>query len=307
MTARFTLLPLRKDRAYFTGLLERLLAAGGVRDVVAGGRIPGERRPGDQREVALPYPRLMIVAHGTQRFAFTRHGRRVDVTLKPRQAIYAPPSAWTMDFWDRDVMVLGLVFRPHFMRALVYRHHPGPAPDPTPYAYHTARPLTGPGHALLLALDSLAETRPEAAALPDLLTGLLRLSLDHLRADDPHCPGPLGRGVRTWQRVVDYLHDHYMDPINRKTVADALGLHPNYLSTLARQQTAEGFQAVLEGLRIATAQRLLRETDLKLQRLAALSGYGSASYFSTAFRRATGGSPEQYRHQLRIPQAAPVP
>ncbi len=299
MGTQIVALPLGQDREYFIGIFERLLAHGGVREVFVAGRQPGERGTGEGREVVLPYQRLMIVADGTQRFAFSHHGQRQDVTLVQGQAVYAPPHAWTLDFWDREVVMFGLSFRPHALRALVYSHVPdalaSSPPEPTPYAYHTATPLAGPGHAVLHALDSLGEDAPESAAISDLLNGVLRLALVHLQADKPHPAAGISRAVRTWRQVIDYLHDHYMEPISRKTVANALGIHPNYLSALARRQAGSGFQAVLEEVRLDNASRLLRETNLPVTRIAGLSGYSSASYFSTAFKRVIGRSPEHCR------------
>ena len=48
--------------------------------------------------------------------------------------------------------------------------------------------------------------------------------------------------------------------------------------------------------RIETAKTLLRSSALPVADIAARSGFASASYFSTAFRRHTGHSPSEYRY-----------
>ncbi|MBV9847609.1 MAG: helix-turn-helix transcriptional regulator, partial [Kutzneria sp.] len=51
----------------------------------------------------------------------------------------------------------------------------------------------------------------------------------------------------------------------------------------------------LAGWRLAIAADLLRETDATISAVARQVGYGSAFALSTAFKRAKGVSPQQYR------------
>lgn len=49
-------------------------------------------------------------------------------------------------------------------------------------------------------------------------------------------------------------------------------------------------------MKIAEAQRLLRETDKGIVEVSLDLGYSSPSHFAQVFRRLTGVSPSDYRH-----------
>ncbi|WP_394701518.1 helix-turn-helix transcriptional regulator [uncultured Roseibium sp.] len=75
--------------------------------------------------------------------------------------------------------------------------------------------------------------------------------------------------------------------------------------TLQRRLSNHGinFWALVEHNRFEIASALLRETDLKVQEIAARLGYGTPSTFARAFTRWSGHSPNAYRtaHANRFP------
>jgi LacI family transcriptional regulator len=52
-------------------------------------------------------------------------------------------------------------------------------------------------------------------------------------------------------------------------------------------------------LRVERVARLLRETDLTLDEIAARTGFPHAEYLSVVFKRRQGAAPGVYRRQLR--------
>ncbi|QJP12040.1 AraC family transcriptional regulator [Pseudomonas multiresinivorans] len=76
--------------------------------------------------------------------------------------------------------------------------------------------------------------------------------------------------------------------------------------TLQRKLTAEGqgFNQVLESVRMDLAERHLRHTNSSVLEIALLLGFSQASAFSHAFRQARGMSPADFRKSLR---AHPLP
>ena len=77
----------------------------------------------------------------------------------------------------------------------------------------------------------------------------------------------------------------------------AVGLNPNYLSTLCTNAHGRSFQQALEDIRIEHARRLLRETTLKVSAVARACGYPSAQYFNHVFKRRTGTTPGRWRRE----------
>ncbi|MFR0692970.1 AraC family transcriptional regulator [Enterobacterales bacterium AE_CKDN230030158-1A_HGKHYDSX7] len=71
--------------------------------------------------------------------------------------------------------------------------------------------------------------------------------------------------------------------------------------TLQRKLTAEGqgFNQVLESVRMDLAERHLRHTNSSIMEIALLLGFSQASAFSHAFRQARGMSPADFRKSLR--------
>jgi AraC-like DNA-binding protein len=142
---------------------------------------------------------------------------------------------------------------------------------------------------------SIAEHRRQGGnGARELFLALLWLVRRHLLEDAPS-HSTHRRAQSTWHTVHQFLEENFSEVVTRKSVARALGLHPNYLSALARQAAGQSFQQVLEAIRMQHAQRLLRETDLKQPRIAALCGFQSAMGFIKAFRRATGVTPGRFR------------
>ena len=86
--------------------------------------------------------------------------------------------------------------------------------------------------------------------------------------------------------------------VSLDVVADDLGVSPRNLQRRL-EQSGMSFEKVLDDLRRATAERLLRETDRPLMQVALDTGYSSQSTFTRAVRRWLKASPRAYRQQFR--------
>lgn len=85
--------------------------------------------------------------------------------------------------------------------------------------------------------------------------------------------------------------------VSLEETAATLGLAPR---TLQRRlgELSRPFQAVLDEVRRAQAERLLRASDVSLTQIAFLLGYTEQSTFHNAFKRWTGLSPGGWRRQI---------
>lgn len=92
-----------------------------------------------------------------------------------------------------------------------------------------------------------------------------------------------------------YIQKNYHHPITLAQVAHHVALSPNYLASLFKRQFGRTIVDYLTEVRIEEAKRLLRETELKVSRIASEVGYNSPYYFSRAFKQVAGCSPRQYR------------
>jgi two-component system response regulator YesN len=84
-----------------------------------------------------------------------------------------------------------------------------------------------------------------------------------------------------------------------QTVSDAMGLTAPYFSQLFSRETGQGVNAYITGLRMEFAGRLLSSSDLKVDDIAAQTGFSSASYFNLVFKKTFGMTPTQYRKKTQ--------
>lgn len=91
------------------------------------------------------------------------------------------------------------------------------------------------------------------------------------------------------------MAERYAQPITLKTVAEAVGLSPNYFSALFQQVVGVTFREQLCRIRIEEGKRLLISTDYPISDIAVSMGFSDQSYFCKVFKRVTGITPSQYR------------
>lgn len=138
----------------------------------------------------------------------------------------------------------------------------------------------------------------------DLLTAVseavtaLEAERDRARklGEDTGAEPPEGRAVI--RRALDYLEARYADPLTSlDLLAEHLGLTPGYVSRLFKAETGRNYTDELAALRVEKAKALLLSTNLKLFEVGAAVGWTNPQYFATAFRKATGLSPSEFRER----------
>jgi len=107
-------------------------------------------------------------------------------------------------------------------------------------------------------------------------------------ADQDQAPG-------SFRQVLDYMKTHLHEKLLLDSVADRFFMSGNTLLKLFRIHLDTTFGQYLEKERMRCACRLLRETDETVQRVAELTGYPDAFYFSRIFKAKHGVTPSQYR------------
>lgn len=104
--------------------------------------------------------------------------------------------------------------------------------------------------------------------------------------------------------VFEFIEEHFHEPISLATIAAAVGLTPGHLTTVVRRKTGRSVQRWITERRMAEARKLLRETNLPVETIAAQAGYRQPSYFIKHFRRDHTVTPATWRRRAR---ATPAP
>lgn len=131
---------------------------------------------------------------------------------------------------------------------------------------------------------------------------LIGTLLDTLGAEDPK---ELDRSIP--DQAKQYMELHYHNRLQIADVADALGVHVNYLANLFQKQYSTTPKQYLSELRVKKAKKLLLDTDHPVYIVANSVGFSDPLTFSKFFHRMTGMAPTAYREQGRRSLQTPSP
>lgn len=101
------------------------------------------------------------------------------------------------------------------------------------------------------------------------------------------------------QRAKQFIAEHYMENIGRTEIAQEVMLAPNYLSMLFHKETGQTIREYINLCRVEEAKKIMTVTNDSITEVAMQVGFDNISYFSTVFKKYTGASPAEYRHNLR--------
>lgn len=99
-----------------------------------------------------------------------------------------------------------------------------------------------------------------------------------------------------------YVQKHISEKLTLGTVAKAIDVTPNYLSSIFKKYCHYGFNDYVTFEKIRRAQQLLLKSNLKVYQIADMLGFDSPYYFSTVYKKFTGFSPKETAAIHRISQ-----
>lgn len=157
----------------------------------------------------------------------------------------------------------------------------------------------------LMAIE--AELRAGAPGAPEMVRHLLAAVFIELwRMSDlvSHEGRPLPRIIvdNFLQLVEVHLHDQWK-------VADyarAMGVSTDRLNSAVRRASGKAPLEIIHARVCAAARQMLESSGLQIDGVAALLGFDDPAYFSRFFKRLTGLSPREYRHNYASRAAAPA-
>jgi len=108
-------------------------------------------------------------------------------------------------------------------------------------------------------------------------------------------------GLPTWRlrRIEDRVRAEGPAP-TLSELATLCGMSPRHLTRAFRQQTGRTLSDLVTEVRTSRAMDLLTLDDLSLKEIGDRLGFAHPSAFSTAFRRATGERPRDYRARMQF-------
>ena len=99
------------------------------------------------------------------------------------------------------------------------------------------------------------------------------------------------------RRLLDYINEHYAEPLNLTEMGKKFHYNPSYLSNYFSDNNHQSFSEYLKQVRIEKSIELLQEEDKSIAKISMLVGYSDHSYFCRVFKKFMGVSPSSYRRQ----------
>lgn len=142
-----------------------------------------------------------------------------------------------------------------------------------------------------------------AAAAPESFDAL-QVPENSIQQEESEAELPATETLADYQRVLALLREEKLftrPRIKVEDVADRVGISARKLTAVLRAQGEDGFNALMNRLRIAEATRLMEDPAsdiLKLDTLAERCGFNSRQHFYRVFEQVTGVNPGYYRKRF---------
>jgi len=100
---------------------------------------------------------------------------------------------------------------------------------------------------------------------------------------------------RHFNRAKQFIYNNYEFEITIEDIANNVGITPNYLSSIFQSIIGISTKQFLISVRMERAKQLLLISNDPIKEIGQKIGIKNALYFSSAFKKYSGYSPEQYR------------
>ncbi len=97
------------------------------------------------------------------------------------------------------------------------------------------------------------------------------------------------------QQAISYIYKNLTGKLTLKEIAAAIYVHPNYLSTLFKKEVGSNLPDYIMKTRIDESKYYIRYTNTNISDIAIFYQFCNQSYFTQAFKRVVGLTPNQYR------------
>lgn len=97
------------------------------------------------------------------------------------------------------------------------------------------------------------------------------------------------------RKALTFIHLNLSSPLSVGRIATEVGLSPDYLTRVCKKELGCSLTDYVNQRRIEAAIKLLNTTQLTVDEIGELVGFGSSSYFYAQFKKVVGVSPRKYR------------
>ena len=97
------------------------------------------------------------------------------------------------------------------------------------------------------------------------------------------------------QKVMNYVEEHYQEPVTLCQVAAHFNLSMEYLARDFKKHTGSTFREYLDKVRLNHAFELLYGTDYSMLEVAMMSGFADVRSFIKSFKKEHGMTPYQFK------------
>lgn len=97
------------------------------------------------------------------------------------------------------------------------------------------------------------------------------------------------------EKIVKYINENYASISNIEEIASHFYISKYHLCRIFSQSLGTGLIAYLNTIKIRSASKMLKETDLSITEIALKCGFNSPSYFCKIFKSEKGVSPKDFR------------
>jgi AraC family transcriptional regulator len=115
----------------------------------------------------------------------------------------------------------------------------------------------------------------------------------------PQRPRTGGLAPSKLRRTIAYIQDHLDQELSLATLATVAQTSPAHFARLFKQATGRSPHQYVIACRMASAKRLLAETDMPLSEIGLQVGCADQSHFTALFRKHVSMTPQVYRNTAR--------
>lgn len=95
--------------------------------------------------------------------------------------------------------------------------------------------------------------------------------------------------------ITEYIKEHYMDKIHLSDMASKYNYSLSHISRKFTEETGMGFSEYLQRIRIEQSCRMLENSDMKINEIAAMCGYDNIKFFNKVFKDMLKITPREFK------------
>ncbi|UJF34751.1 helix-turn-helix domain-containing protein [Paenibacillus hexagrammi] len=103
--------------------------------------------------------------------------------------------------------------------------------------------------------------------------------------------------------IISYINQNFKNRLTLAHISETFYISSSYFCRIFKETSGFSFIEYLNNIRVREAQKLLRETKLKVIDIAELSGFDSIAHFGRVFKQVTKQTPLECRKLMRAPKS----